>query len=347
MNLHMVHLEDLIFTYGLNGLDLSYSLLANRSYYSPTIKYDGAPSVFVGIDKADGKYFVSTKSIANVTPILYKSLDDIPDTPLGKKLKVVFEECKCLGITKGVIQGDIMWTDDVIYDGNVSTFQANTLIYETHEDLSKYKLGITFHTLYLDGFNYTGCNTDTWQYDNPNLKLISNVAVNQDSNYYYNELSEILEDIESIKCMNLDFNNEFLIGYCKSYMNHVIKNNDNLKFDEYFLNKMFYKIGSLKSHAGKLKWVNLLDTNLELANRFNVVFDTLFKISELKNTIVNNLDQQNRQFSVYLEKIDGNFLEVGHEGYVLETNNTFVKLVNREIFSRANFSDDYKKAFKR
>lgn len=349
MNLHMTHLEDLVFDHGEEGLDTSYSLLANRYYYGYTVKYDGAPSVFVGIDNIDGNYFVATKSIANKKPIKYKSLEEIPNTPLGEKLKVVFTECKCLGIRSGFLQGDVMWTDDVKFDGTVSTFQANTLIYETKEDLSKYKLGIAFHTIYFNdasGLHYTKCSTDSWVYDNPNLKLLSNNKLIQETKYYYNELNDILEEISRIKNIRLDLNDKFIMSYGKTYMNYVAKTDNHLTFDKYLQLELQKKIQSMKSSTGKSKWINLLDANIESANRYNQLFDLLFKIAKLKNEIIEDIDRDS-SYNTYLEKLDGTLESVGHEGYVLECHGMLVKMVNRQVFSRANFSNEYKKAFAR
>ena len=42
-----------------------------------TVKWDGAPAIFAGIDPSDGKFFVAKKSVFNVNPKLYKSVADI------------------------------------------------------------------------------------------------------------------------------------------------------------------------------------------------------------------------------------------------------------------------------
>ena len=33
-----------------------------------TVKWDGAPAIFAGIDPSDGKFFVAKKSVFNVRP---------------------------------------------------------------------------------------------------------------------------------------------------------------------------------------------------------------------------------------------------------------------------------------
>ena len=81
-NLHLEHLEDEIINFGVKGGRASIEFLrslrnmlsgASRSSVNMTVKWDGAPAVFAGIDPADNKFFVAKKSVFNVTPKLYKT----------------------------------------------------------------------------------------------------------------------------------------------------------------------------------------------------------------------------------------------------------------------------------
>jgi hypothetical protein len=124
-NLHLEHLEDEILNFGVKGGRASIEFLrslrnmlsgASRSSVNMTVKWDGAPAVFAGIDPADNKFFVAKKSVFNVTPKLYKTNADIDaDTSgdLSTKLKVALKEFSKLGI-KGVLQGDLMFTKDSV-----------------------------------------------------------------------------------------------------------------------------------------------------------------------------------------------------------------------------------------
>jgi hypothetical protein len=125
-----------------------------------TVKWDGAPAIFAGIDPDDGKFFVAKKSVFNVNPKLYKTSQEIDDDlsgTLNSKFKVALKEFSKLGI-KGVLQGDLMFTDDVektAIDGvSYLTFQPNTIVYAVPVD-SKFgsiiktaKIGIVWHTTY-------------------------------------------------------------------------------------------------------------------------------------------------------------------------------------------------------
>ena len=143
-NLHLEHLEDEILNYGVDGGRAAINFLrslrdmmsgASRSSVNMTVKWDGAPAIFAGIDPSDGKFFVAKKSVFNVNPKLYKTEKEIDDDlsgTLNSKFKVALREFSKLGI-QGVLQGDLLWTDDIetetIDNQKYYTFQPNTIVY--------------------------------------------------------------------------------------------------------------------------------------------------------------------------------------------------------------------------
>ena len=87
-NLHLEHLEDEIINYGVEGGRAAINFLRSlrdmlagsaRSSINMTVKWDGAPAIFAGIDPSDGKFFVAKKSVFNVNPKLYKTAKEIDD----------------------------------------------------------------------------------------------------------------------------------------------------------------------------------------------------------------------------------------------------------------------------
>ena len=168
-NLHLEHLEDEIINYGVTGGRAAINFLqslrdmlagASRSSVNMTVKWDGAPAIFAGIDPEDGKFFVAKKSVFNVSPKLYKTEAEIDADVSGalvSKFKIALKEFSKLGI-KGVLQGDLMFTDDVettTIDGTkYYTFQPNTIVYAVPVDsklgniIKKAKIGIVWHTTY-------------------------------------------------------------------------------------------------------------------------------------------------------------------------------------------------------
>ena len=168
-NLHLEHLEDEIINYGVTGGRAAINFLrslrdmlagASRSSVNMTVKWDGAPAIFAGIDPEDGKFFVAKKSVFNVSPKLYKTEAEIDADVSGalvSKFKIALKEFSKLGI-KGVLQGDLMFTDDVdtttIDKTKYYTFQPNTIVYAVPVDsklgniIKKAKIGIVWHTTY-------------------------------------------------------------------------------------------------------------------------------------------------------------------------------------------------------
>ena len=168
-NLHLEHLEDEIINYGVTGGRAAINFLrslrdmlagASRSSVNMTVKWDGAPAIFAGIDPEDGKFFVAKKSVFNVSPKLYKTNAEIDEDVSGalvSKFKIALKEFSKLGI-KGVLQGDLMFTDDVdtttIDKIKYYTFQPNTIVYAVPVDsklgniIKKAKIGIVWHTTY-------------------------------------------------------------------------------------------------------------------------------------------------------------------------------------------------------
>ena len=168
-NLHLEHLEDEIINFGVDGGRAAINFLrslrdmlagANRSSVNMTVKWDGAPAIFCGIDPDDDKFFVAKKSVFNVNPKLYKTEQEINDDlsgTLNEKFKVALRELSKLGI-KGVLQGDLMFTDDIeeteIDRKKYYTFQPNTIVYavpvksDLGKRIKKSKIGVVFHTTY-------------------------------------------------------------------------------------------------------------------------------------------------------------------------------------------------------
>ena len=122
-NVHMEHLEDLVLNGGvdstrqaINFLQSLRNMMSGRSTQpiNTTVKWDGAPAIFAGIDPRDGKFFVAKKGIFNVQPLLYKTQSEIRSakelpTDLKSKFAIALSEFSKLGITD-IIQGDLLFT---------------------------------------------------------------------------------------------------------------------------------------------------------------------------------------------------------------------------------------------
>lgn len=170
-NTHMLHSEDMVIDGGVDGTrqiinafrSLRDMLAGNASApVDISVKWDGAPAVFAGIDPEDGEFFVAKKGIFAKNPKVYKSHADIEaDTSgdLANKLKLAYDNLKPLGIT-GVIQGDFMFDSkdlktETIDGQKYITFHPNTIVYAIPDDsdlakqIKRAKIGIVWHTTYV------------------------------------------------------------------------------------------------------------------------------------------------------------------------------------------------------
>ena len=164
-NLHLEHIEDEILNNGVEGGRAAINFIQSlrdmlagdsKSSVNMSVKWDGAPAIFAGIDPSDNQFFVAKKSVFNKNPILYKKASDIDlGGYLGDMFKVALTEFSKLGI-KNVIQGDLLYLKSTLgseIDDHI-TFQPNTIMYAVPKDseigrkISKSKVGIVWHTTY-------------------------------------------------------------------------------------------------------------------------------------------------------------------------------------------------------
>jgi len=169
-NTHLEHLEDDIINRGskggvnaINFLNSVRNMLAGNigGKLNMSVKWDGAPAVFCGINPENGKFFVGTKSIFNKTPKINYTPGDIRSNHSGElanKLLVCLRELPKLGL-QGVYQGDLLYTKGDLKTANIDgesmiTFTPNTITYAVPQNsdigkkISRAKFGIVFHTVY-------------------------------------------------------------------------------------------------------------------------------------------------------------------------------------------------------
>ena len=170
-NLHMVHLEDSVIDGGVTGtrnvfdyLRALRDMLAGNAAapVSVTVKWDGAPALFAGIDPSDGKFFIAKKGVFNKNPKIYKTnaeIDNDLSGDLADKFKVALKEFAKLGISEGVVQGDFLFTKDDLKTETIDgesyiTFHPNTIVYAVPKNsrlgkrIAGSEIGVVWHTTY-------------------------------------------------------------------------------------------------------------------------------------------------------------------------------------------------------
>ena len=170
-NTHMEHLEDEIINNGVKGattvirfLDsLKDMLSGGKKKTNITVKWDGAPAIFAGINPENGKFFVAIKALFNKSPKINYTVADI-DANHGSggpsdKIKLALKHLPALGLDDGVYQGDIMFSKGDLKKQTIDgesclTFTPNTITYAVPEDsdlasdMRKASLGVVWHTKY-------------------------------------------------------------------------------------------------------------------------------------------------------------------------------------------------------
>ena len=174
-NTHLEHLEDEIINNGSKGAKTAIEFLKSIKEMlqggtggsTVSVKWDGAPAVFCGINPENGKFFVGTKSIFNKTPKINYTNADISRNhggALADKLKVCLKYLPSLGIS-GILQGDLLFTSGDKKSATVAgkksiIFTPNTITYAVpivktglfgsslYKRVDSAQLGIIFHTSY-------------------------------------------------------------------------------------------------------------------------------------------------------------------------------------------------------
>ena len=381
-NLHMEHLEDTIFNEGSAGtveairfLESVTEMLSGNSKSSVniTVKWDGAPAVFAGVNPENGKFFVGSKSVFNkATPkINYTNADIDKNHPggLGATLKVALKELKKLNIT-GVLQGDIMFTSDSIkvqdIDGESHiTFQPNTITYAvpSNSDLAKVikraKIGVIWHTKYTGktmatmkaGFNPNVKKlqkpSSVW-YDNASFKDTSGASTftKAEVKTMQKLITAVKSKFKSAGKVIDELHNSDLISEVKIYGNAQIRKGTSslsaADFQNRIKDKMQTAIDNLKTDRAKARKQKTMDDTMKFLSRnrkkLQSVFDLHDSITNAKIFLVRKLEKV-KNLGTFIRTENG-FKVTAPEGFVAidKPSGNALKLVDRLEFSKLNFT---------
>jgi hypothetical protein len=383
-NTHLEHLEDDIINRGTIGGENAVNFLKSvRNMLAGTgdtanitVKWDGAPAIICGINPENGKFFVGTKSVFNVTPKINYTVRDINRNHGGvvaQKLTICLAQLSRLNI-KGILQGDLLFTDDlkdITIDGEkMISFTPNTITYAVPKGsdignrISKAKMGIVFHTQYngkkMDSLSASfGTVTGS---SNRNVFLASAGYKETKVMFDKSELSKFDAQIRMaegslrkaapvLNLMSKDISDDLSVGYrLKTYFNHYIRNSNSSmdkvsvmqkQFRDYFESILQNEIDSRKTPKGKEKFIKAKKDGLQFIDRnkqaLYFAIASHITIGVAKQTLLQKMNQ--------IQSI-GNFLRTSTgyrvtapEGYVaVDKVAGAIKLVDRLEFSRQNFT---------
>ena len=391
-NTHMTHIEDKVLYGGVDGT--RQAILALRSLRdmlggvkegSASVKWDGAPAIFAGIDPRDGKFFLAKKGIFNKSPKVYKTNADIDsDTSgdLSEKLKVALQYLPSLGI-KGVIQGDFLYGPgelkrEKIKGANYITFHPNTIVYavpaesQNAKELIKSKIGIVWHTTYTGNsfesmkasygvdVNKLRKNPNVWSQD-AMLRDMTRYTMSKKEtdtvNEYLSQAGVLFNQISGNVLRDLE-KNQSLAQTIETFNNTYVRRgmviNDTTKHVDslirYIKSKYKKEIDSRKTEKGKRVQQTKLNDVLQFfsnKNKINLkkIFDLQKLIVVVKLKLINILNKFIK-LDTFVKTPRG-FKTTGQEGYVAidKLGGDAVKIVDRLEFSYNNFSPNILKGW--
>ena len=386
-NTHLEHVEDDIINRGskggqnaINFLKSIRNMLAGSSgkKVNMSVKWDGAPAIVCGINPENGKFFVGTKAVFNVTPKINYTTGDIRRNHSGElanKLAIALRELAKLKIS-GILQGDFLFSKSDLktakIDGdNMITFTPNTITYAVpvNSDIGKRirraRMGIVFHTSYSGkkmkdlkaGFGTVSGRSgisSVFLADAAYRDVSGSAKLTKAELSTFDARLRMAEGSLSKAGPMLDTMNvsdPLSIGFrLKTFFNHYIRNTQGnmakvktlvSMFRDYYENVLKAEIDARKTESGKKKYKDILEKNLKLIDRNN---------QALYFAIASHVTLQNAK-NFLVSKL-GEIQSIGHflrtptgykvtapEGFVaVDRGAGAVKLVDRLEFSRANFT---------
>ena len=391
-NTHMTHIEDKVLYGGVNGTrEAILALKSLRDTFAGqhdgkvSLKWDGAPAVFAGIDPRDGNFFVAKKSIFNKNPKVYKSNTDIDndtDGDLNTKLKLALQYLPDLGIT-GVVQGDFLFSSDDVKTEKIKgdtylTFHPNTIVYaipsgtEMAKEVKAAKIGIVWHTTYTGtsfenmkakyGVNVSKFtkSKNVWSQDamlKDMTKYTMSPKETETVNAYLTQAGKLFNQISGSTLRQLEANQK-LAQHIETFNNTYVRRGavvtdtgaHTRKLINWIKQKYQKEITARKTEKGKAAQQKALDDLLSFFNTTNraslqKMFDLQKVIILAKLKLINILDKYNK-VDTFLKTKNG-YKTTGQEGYVAidRLGGDAVKIVDRMEFSYANFSPEILKGW--
>ena len=391
-NTHMTHIEDKVIYGGvegtrqaINALRALRDMLQGKHKGDISVKWDGAPAIFAGVDPRDGKFFVAKKGIFNKNPKVYKTKADVDaDTSgdLNTKLNAALEELPALGIT-GVIQGDFLFGPGDVENKNIAgetyvTFHPNTIVYAlpkgsaAAKEVKKARIGIVWHTTYNgDSFENMrasyGVNVSrlkksskVWSQD-AMLRDVTTATLDEKTtklvDSYLSEAGKLFRKVAGSTLRQLEAHPE-LPQLIEQYNNTFVRagtvipdsRRHVIGLQKWLTNKYKAEMAKRKTDKGKKAQQEKLNAIMSFFSKKNTV--SLISLFELQRNLVlakiiliNKLNDL-ADIDTFVKTTKG-YKVTGQEGFVAidKLGGDAVKLVDRMEFSYNNFSPDILKGW--
>ena len=385
-NLHLEHLEDEVLNNGVVGTRSAINYLqslrdmlagSSKSSVNVTVKWDGAPAIFAGINPENGQFFVGTKGVFNKNAKINYSHDDIdrnhPSSGLNQKLKVALTELSKLGI-KDVLQGDMMFTQEDLENKTIDgkqyvTFQPNTIVYavpmESAQRILSSKMGIVFHTTYSGktmedmsasfSVNLRGLakTSDVWYSDAEYRDTSGSINFNKkETDAITKVLSQAGKTFHSLKSefLSMISQDDEIKIMIKTYNNTKVRTGQKITntrmhtkgLIEYVYDKLKKEVDKVKRPQNKRNKQQNMDRLMKEfrsnSSQLVKIFDMQNLLVDAKEMVIRKLEKSKGLMDLFIRTENG-YKVTQPEGFVaIDKLGKAVKLVDRLEFSRANFN---------
>jgi hypothetical protein len=385
-NTHLTHLEELVLTQGNEGYQLARSFLLeliktlkghSNAKVNTSVKWDGAPAIFAGINPENGKFFVGTKSIFNKIPKINYTPQDIIDNHghapgLVDKLTKALKYLPSLGIDK-ILQGDFMFDDGMLEVADINgephyRFKPNTIVYAVPVDsklgkeIGSSKFGIVFHTSYDSLDSGASYGADVSNLKRPPGVWFDDAFFTDDTGHVTlteEETAKVISLVQEADAVNGSINYEELPSeFLNIYINNEIRSGQFLdnpeksfeNFKLWYQSRVEKRVDGLKTEKGRMRAFEKGEEELKLFDSKKEDIINLFTVSRLlfeaKNIFISKYNNAVYNTKHFVDDGSGDLKVTNPEGYVaVDHVGNGIKFVDRLEFSRANFAMD--KGFKK
>lgn len=338
------HPEDSVFA----GLDAAKDAVQSMYYVienpeTLTIKWDGFPALVFGYND-QGQFTVSDKYMFDkgneylgTSPKFWQEYDASRGKNRGElyqKLSNIWNGLKsAVGSSRGFFWGDLMWGEQLPDQNGKFVFKPNTVTYsvpansELGKTIAGTKGGIAVHQ-YFDsvGGRPVPWNSQGLSSNKEVAILTPNMGIDFSLTAPNNEVSKVNQALSQNS--QLDSFLQGMEGVARNalqkYLGHIATNQTNLPIDQWLQNNVSGKqyrflVGDGDGYLVKNK------------KQLDALMNLYFAIANLKNNLANQLENQVKGVEQSIND------RPGGEGFVFNTPNGLVKLVNRGGFSAAHF----------
>jgi hypothetical protein len=364
MSGHLPHIEDLVFSDGLAGMNRAVDLLwhlTRPGLASAMVKIDGSPALVFGTDPADGKFFVGTKSVFNKrTPKINKTIDDIEQNhgenePLAHLLKMSLGLLRTLKIDH-IWQADVLFTatnkqHDSTLKGYV-LFKPNLITYAVPADsaVERATLGLAVHTQYMGKTIATAKGLPTlFTARSPEVWTVSPDVLRFDATLTGDRHHHVVQHLAAANQIQRSLSSELDPAHravLQAFEYYLVRTEQDIPeselkwkvFLDWLEDSHTSKLITYKSELGRTRAEGAHRRTVEeLKGRgetIQQIWNWQREIVAVKMLFLRQMDDREDATLLPYLRINGELSRSSHEGLVItDASSTTAKLVNRAVFS--------------